>query len=42
MSTPSGGEAARGLAPRPRFLAEHFENPPIFWHNCPYAGFKNS
>jgi hypothetical protein len=24
-----------------RVLAEHFEQPPIFWHNCPYVGFKN-
>ena len=23
-----------------RLLAEHFENPPIFWSHCPYAGFK--
>ena len=26
MSAPSGGEVARGVAPRPRFLAEHFES----------------
>ena len=25
-----------------RILAEHFENPPIFWPHCPYVGFKNS
>lgn len=25
-----------------RILAEHFENPPIFWPNCPYVEFKNS
>lgn len=23
-----------------RILAEHFENPPIFWPNCPYVRFK--
>lgn len=23
-----------------RVLAEHFENPPIFWANCPYVRFK--
>ena len=25
-----------------RMLAEHFDNPPIFWRNCPYVEFKNS
>jgi hypothetical protein len=25
-----------------RVLAEHFENPPIFWHHCPYVKFKES
>jgi hypothetical protein len=25
-----------------RVLAEHFDNPPIFWPNCPYARFKES
>jgi hypothetical protein len=25
-----------------RILAETFDNPPIFWPNCPYVGFKNS
>jgi hypothetical protein len=25
-----------------RILAEHFENPPIFWPNCPYVAFKKS
>lgn len=25
-----------------RMLAEHFDNPPIFWPNCPYVGFQNS
>ena len=25
-----------------RILAEHFDNPPIFWPNCPYVEFKNS
>jgi hypothetical protein len=23
-----------------RVLAEHFDNPPIYWPNCPYVGFK--
>jgi hypothetical protein len=23
-----------------RILAEHFENPPIYWPNCPYVRFK--
>jgi len=23
-----------------RILAEHFDNPPIWWPNCPYAEFK--
>jgi hypothetical protein len=25
-----------------RLLAEHLENPPIFWSNCPYVAFKKS
>ncbi len=25
-----------------RILAEHFDNPPIFWPNCPYVKFKQS
>ena len=25
-----------------RVLAEHFENPPIYWRGCPYVNFKNS
>jgi hypothetical protein len=25
-----------------RLVAEHFENPPIFWAGCPYVKFKNS
>ena len=25
-----------------RVLAEHFENPPIYWANCPYVQLKNS
>ena len=25
-----------------RVLAEHFDNPPIFWPNCPYVKFKPS
>jgi len=25
-----------------RMLAEHFDNPPIFWPHCPYVGFKES
>ena len=23
-----------------RLLAEHFDNPPIFWAHCPYVRFK--
>lgn len=25
-----------------RVLAEHFDNPPIYWPNCPYVRFKES
>jgi len=25
-----------------RFLAEQFDNPPIFWPHCPYVKFKES
>ncbi len=25
-----------------RWLAEHFENAPIFWTGCPYVNFKKS
>ena len=25
-----------------RILAEHFDNPPIFWPNCPYVMFKKA
>jgi hypothetical protein len=25
-----------------RLLAEHFDNPPIFWAGCPYVKFKES
>ncbi len=25
-----------------RVLAEHLNNPPIFWPHCPYVAFKNS
>lgn len=25
-----------------RVLAEHLDNPPIFWPNCPYVAFKRS
>jgi hypothetical protein len=25
-----------------RVLAEHMDQPPIWWPNCPYAAFKNS
>src|SRR6266851_10218647 len=25
-----------------RVLAEHLDNPPIFWPHCPYVAFKNS
>ena len=24
-----------------RILAEHFDNPPIFWAHCPYVQFKS-
>lgn len=24
-----------------RILAENFENPPIYWPNCPYVAFKS-
>ncbi|MGH9659871.1 MAG: hypothetical protein ACRD96_15080, partial [Bryobacteraceae bacterium] len=24
-----------------RVLAEHFEDPPIYWSNCPYVQLKN-
>ena len=24
-----------------RILAEHFEDPPIYWPNCPYVRLKN-
>ena len=40
------GEAAKRLNPcrvcHARVLAEHLENPPIYWPNCPYVGFKKS
>ncbi len=40
------GEAAKSLffchMCHARLLAEHFDNAPIFWPNCPYVGFKNS
>lgn len=25
-----------------RLVAEQFEDPPIYWPNCPYVGFKKS
>ncbi len=25
-----------------RVIAEHFDNPPIYWPNCPYVKFKHS
>jgi hypothetical protein len=25
-----------------RVLAEHFDNPPIYWPSCPYVRFKES
>jgi hypothetical protein len=25
-----------------RVLAEHMDNPPIYWPGCPYVGFKKS
>ncbi len=40
------GEAAKSLnicrVCHARVLAEHFENPPIFWPGCPYVGLKNT
>lgn len=40
------GEAVRQLNPcrvcHARILAERFEDPPVFWPNCPYVSFKKS
>jgi hypothetical protein len=40
------GEAARQLNPcricHARIVAEYFEDPPIYWPNCPYVRFKKS
>ncbi len=40
------GEAARRMNPcavcHARVLAETFENPPIYWPNCPYVSFKKA
>ena len=40
------GEAAKRLNPcrvcHARVLAEHMENPPIYWPNCPYVNFKKT
>jgi len=38
------GDAAKSpffcTACHARILAEHFDNPPIFWAHCPYVQFK--
>lgn len=38
------GEPAKQLNPcricHARILAEYFEDPPIYWPNCPYVSFK--
>jgi len=38
------GDAAKSpffcTACHARVLAEHFDNPPIFWAHCPYTQFK--
>ena len=40
------GESAKQLNPcrvcHARVLAELFEDPPIYWPNCPYVSFKKS
>jgi hypothetical protein len=40
------GEPAKQLNPcrvcHARMLAELMEDPPIYWPNCPYVGFKKS
>ncbi|MGH9494328.1 MAG: hypothetical protein ACRD3B_04970 [Candidatus Sulfotelmatobacter sp.] len=40
------GDAAKRLNPcrvcHARVLAEYFEDPPIYWPNCPYVSFKKS
>ncbi len=40
------GETAKSLnicrVCHARFLAESFENPPIYWPGCPYVDLKNS
>lgn len=40
------GETAKSVnicrACHARLLAEHFENPPIYWPGCPYVALKNS
>lgn len=40
------GETAKHLNPcrvcHARLLAEHFEDPPIYWPGCPYVKFKKS
>lgn len=40
------GEAAKQLNPcrvcHARILAEYFEDPPIYWPNCPYVNFKKT
>ncbi len=40
------GETAKSLnicrVCHARILAEHFENPPIYWPGCPYVTLKNS
>ena len=40
------GESVKSLnicrACHARVLAEHVNNPPIYWPGCPYVGFKKS
>ena len=40
------GERAKQLNPcrvcHARILAENFDDPPIYWPNCPYVSFKKS
>ena len=38
----SVGEKANCQGCHARVLAEHLDNPPIFWPHCPYVAFKNS
>jgi hypothetical protein len=40
------GESVKSLnicrACHAQMLAEHMDNPPIYWPGCPYVGFKKS